>query len=564
MLKQIRTPHDVAKLNKGELIALSQEIREIIIDAVEKNGGHLSSNLGVVELTVALNYVFDQESDQIIFDVGHQCYAHKLLTGRVEEFISSLRVCGGLSGFPNISESKYDLLTVGHGGSTVSQGAGLAKARDIKGANHDVISVIGDASFASGVSLEALNNAGESKQIIILNDNKMAISESVGGISRLLTKLRDGKASIGADFASVSGFRYVGPIDGHDFDALIPALIDAKQAKDTVLLHVVTQKGRGHDAAEADPCTYHGVKPVGAVKPTTEDFSSAFGRILTEFARRDDKIVAICPAMVDNTGLAGFAKAFPDRVIDVGISEEHAVSYASGLSKGGCKPYLAIYSTFLQRSYDEILHDVVMQGLPVTFCVDRAGLVGEDGETHHGIFDLAMFESMPGVAVLSPSTVHEFEQMMEFSLTYNKPLAIRYCKGTGLDMSANFEFGKWQVVSGDIGANKVVLSHGASVLKECVSAARDLENVAVINCSTVSPLDEEMLLSLAQKEIFVYEDVVDTSCLGARIINFFASKNIKANVHNFNLGATFVPHGKISDLLKKCNLDAGSIKKELI
>lgn len=596
MLERISKPHDVASLKLNELTELADEIRSIIMDAVIANGGHLASNFGVVELTLALNYVFDQDFDKILFDVGHQCYAHKILTGRADKLRRTLRQTNGISGFPNISESKYDLFTVGHSGSSISQGAGLAKARDLSGEKFDVISVVGDASLTTGLSFEAMNNIGKSKQIIVLNDNNMSISKNVGAVSRALSALRTKnsykkfkksflsavsttgfgdvdrlslikRVKNGVKYACMDGvlfeefgLKYVGPVDGHNISELIRYLNIAKDEEKSVLVHVVTKKGRGCIEAEREPHLYHGVSPMTAQKSSKEGFSHAFGRILSELAEKDDKIVALCAAMAESTGLSEFKQKYHERFIDVGIAEEHAVSSAGGIAKGGYKPFLALYSSFLQRAYDEILEDVALQKLPVTFCVDRAGLVGEDGETHHGIFDLAMLASIPGMVVLSPSSVTELEQMIGFATKFNAPLAIRYSKGTGVDEAFAFEYGKWQVVRGDLSKEKVIITHGATMMKECLSAVSNNNDVAVINANTVYPVDDSMLKSLVGKHIYVVEDCISSTCLGSEVVKYFAQNGIDSQVVVKNLGNSFVTHGKTSDLLIKHGLDAASIK----
>ena len=596
MLERINVPHDVAGLSVQELGQLADEIRGIILDTVINHGGHLASNLGVVELTLALNYVFDQDVDKILFDVGHQCYTHKILTGRVDAFKSSLRETGGISGFPNLNESKYDLFTVGHSGSSISQAAGLAKTRDLLGENYSVISVVGDASLTTGLSFEAMNNIGKTKQIIVLNDNNMSISKNVGAVSKALTALRNNNAykkfkkkflnavstsgigdvdrlsvikriKNGVKYACMDGIlfeefglKYIGPVDGHNMSELINCLNIAKDEEKSVLVHVVTKKGRGCIEAENEPHLYHGVSRAGSTKSSRESFSSAFGRILTDRAGRNDKVVALCAAMAESTGLSAFKKTFPDRFIDVGIAEEHAVSCSGGIAKGGFKPFLALYSSFLQRSYDEILEDVALQNLPVTFCVDRAGLVGEDGETHHGIFDLAMLSSIPGMTVLSPATIGELEEMIDFALSYNKPLAIRYGKAAPVDCDYGFTPFKWSVVKGNADAKKIILAHGASMIAQCLSAIDGLADACLVNCNTVFPLDKEFLSSLYDKEVYVFEDCVSAGCLGAGVVSYFSDASQNVKVICKNLGDSFVPHGRINELLEKKGLDWKNIK----
>lgn len=596
MLERLTCPHDVSKLSLCQLRQLASEVREIILDSVILHGGHLASNLGVVELTIALNYVFDQERDKILFDVGHQCYTHKILTGRAEALKSGLRRIGGVSGFPNANENEYDLFTVGHSGSSTSQAAGLAKARDLDGENYSVVSVVGDASLTTGLSFEALNNVGQSKQIIILNDNNMSISKNVGAVSKALTGLRANNfykkfkkkflnlasSTRGSDLDNLSfikkiknglkyslmdgvlfeefGLKYVGPIDGHNFTELINCLNIAKNEEKSVLVHVVTKKGKGCIEAEKHPNLYHGVSPIGKEKSSKESFSDAFGRLLVNAGEKNKKVVAICAAMAESTGLNAFKSAFPSRFIDVGIAEEHAVTMSGGLARGGYKPYVAIYSSFLQRSYDQLVEDVALQNLPVTICVDRAGLVGEDGETHHGIFDLSMLNSIPNFTVLEPCSISELEKILDFSNEFSSPLAIRYTKGSGLDFDGDFKIGKWSFVCGNEDADLFLLSHGATMLNECIKASTNFDNVAVVNCSSIRPLDREFLLKYGEKRIFVIEDNVSSSSLGEEILKFYNEERISAKLTLKNLGSTFVTYGSVPELLKIYGLDAKSIE----
>ncbi|MFA5104852.1 MAG: 1-deoxy-D-xylulose-5-phosphate synthase, partial [Candidatus Margulisiibacteriota bacterium] len=471
MLEQLNLPSSLKKLSCEELEKLAGEIREKIINVVSKNGGHLSSNLGSVELAMALLTVYDSPSDKIIWDVGHQAYAHKILTGRGKNF-DSLRQYEGVSGYPNPEESPHDVFMTGHAGTSISSALGLAKARDLNGQNHKIVAVIGDGSLSGGVSLEAVNNAMSlnSNLVVVLNDNEMSISKNVGSLSEYFTGIRMNPLYTGTkerveemvkriprigvplfhiavkmknrlknfiiDFQTEViveelGFQYLGPIDGHNTTLLMSALSFAKEAKKPILLHVITKKGKGYAPAEKDPTKYHGAAPFfiesGEFRSVSQKSNSdVFGGTLVELAEADKKIVAVTAAMLDGTGLDEFAKKFPSRFFDVGIAEEHAVVFAGGLAKGGMKPVVAIYSTFLQRSYDQIFHDVCLQNLPVVFCLDRAGVVGDDGPTHNGVFDMAYLRHLPNMVLMAPKDENELRQMLYTALAHNGPIAIRY------------------------------------------------------------------------------------------------------------------------------------------
>ena len=471
ILDNVNKPKDLKKLNYKEKDKLAEELRETVIKTVSENGGHLASNLGVVELTIALHSVFNTPEDKIVWDVGHQTYVHKILTERKNK-IKTLRKLDGLSGFPKVKESKYDCFETGHSSTSISAALGMARARDLKKENHEVIAVIGDGALTGGMALEALNDAGNSKTkvIIILNDNEMSISKNVGGISRFLTKVRTKKfykksnnivrkgleripkvgpaiiifarkvkyslkqLVIPKMFFENIGIKYLGPVDGHDIERLEWILKLAKKETEPVLVHIITKKGKGYKPAEENPDKFHStssfdIETGKSKKPKKADYSKIFGDKLVELAQKDEKIVAITAAMADGTGLANFRKEFPNRFFDAAIAEQHALTMAAGLARAGMKPVIPIYSSFYQRGYDQVIHDICLQKLPVVLCVDRAGIVGNDGETHQGIYDLSFLNIVPNLAIMAPKDFEELEQMLEFALTLNQPVAIRYPRG---------------------------------------------------------------------------------------------------------------------------------------
>ena len=467
ILEKINEPKDLKTLNIQEKEKLAEEIRQKILNIVSKNGGHLASNLGVVELTIALHTIFNTPTDKIIWDVGHQSYVHKILTGRKDQ-MDTLRQYKGLAGFPKTCESEYDVFNTGHSSTSISVGIGMARARDLLQENYNVISVIGDGSLTGGMAEEALNDAGTSKTklIVILNDNEMSISKNVGGIPTFLSKLRTrkfytkansrvkrftlkipkvgekivdlvqrGKKTIKQIFIPNMyfediGFTYLGPVDGHNIEKLENILKIAKEVKGPVLVHIITKKGKGYQIAEENPDKFHGISPFNIetgekLAPSKKDYSKVFGEKLVELAKKDEKIVAVTAAMKDGTGLKEFAKEFPNRFFDVGIAEQHAVGLVAGMAKAGLKPVLPLYSSFLQRGYDQLIHDVALQNIPVTICIDRAGLVGNDGETHHGIFDMSFASAIPNLTIMAPKDFKELEEMLEFGINFNGPVLIR-------------------------------------------------------------------------------------------------------------------------------------------
>lgn len=597
-LEDIHSPQDIKNLSYGELEILAKEIRKEIVDTVSKRGGHLASNLGVVELTMALHRVFDTPQDKIVFDVGHQSYVHKLLTGRYNLF-HTLRGFGGLSGFPKRNESEYDVFETGHASTAISAALGLARARDLLGQDHHVIAVVGDGALTGGLCYEALNDAGnsETRLIVILNDNEMSIAPNVGALSRHLTDIRISKGwtsakknvkqhleklpkvyritkrakdmikSIFVDegFFSALGFHYFGPIDGHDLKSLEHTLKLVKDYDQPVVIHVLTKKGYGYDKAEEMPEAFHGTPPfyveTGDVRKvrTLPSFGKVMATELTDMAKQDPRIVAITAAMPAGTGLSIMEESLPNRVLDVGIAEEHAVTMAAGMATGGMKPYFAVYASFFQRSFDQVIHDVCMQHLPVTFLLDRAGLVGEDGATHHGVYDMASLLPIPGMTVLAPRDLSELRCMVRWSGTFQAPLAIRYGRQS-VDLSEHYPCtkfipGVWEQM--EQGKNCVLLAVGSMV--EIALEVRELlmkhhMEAEVINCSTVKPMDETMLRRLAQKPMITMEEHVLTGGFGSAVSSFCVSEELQGPIMSFGIPDMYVQHGRREQLLKYLGL----------
>ncbi len=613
-------PSDIKKMSVHEMELLCAHIREKLISSVSETGGHLASNLGVVELTVAIHYVFDAPEDKIVWDVGHQSYIHKMLTGRAAEF-STLRQLDGLSGFPKRNESVYDTFDTGHSSNSISAALGMAAARDFKGKDNSVIAVIGDGALTGGMAYEALNNAGvmDSSLIVILNDNAMSISKDHGSMSQHLAKLRTSDkytsfkhnlknalrqipgvgGAIANGLESVKdavkymvvpgvlfeelGFVYLGPVDGHSIQELIDVLQLAKSTKKPVLVHCMTKKGKGYRPAEQRPDKFHGISPfdpeTGAVRSSSNDktWSDVFGDQLCKMAAEDKRIVAVSAAMVDGTGLAGFAKAFPDRIFDVGIAEEHAVTFAAGLAVSGMKPVVAIYSTFMQRAYDQILIDVCMQHLPVVLCLDRAGIVGADGETHHGVFDLSYLRHMPELTLLAPADQKELRDMLTYALDHDGPCAIRYPRGkaiqdisdiTGCDISDSSD-DKWQPVPRTVrNGSDITLAAEGKMTAVCLKAADILEKFYKINCEVI---DARIIRPMCSDTAGVYkrsaavtgriltvEDNVTTGGYGSAVEDIFAAEdNVK--VYKAGWPDMFVSQGTQAELECRYELDAEGI-----
>lgn len=596
MLENINYPYDLKKLNAKQLSGLAEEIREQIINIVNHSGGHLSSNLGTVELTLAIHRVFNAPTDKIIFDVGHQCYTHKIISGRKSGLIS-LRQTGGVSGFVNPSESEYDAIYAGHSGTSLSQALGMCRARDLKNQSHNVVAVIGDGSLGSGMALEALNDIGNSKTkiIIILNDNDMSIEKNVGAISRHLRKLRLNRSYISLKrgfnrfifripiigkaikfvcdaikrailfFVSKSifdkmGIKYSGPYDGHDIAALIKAFNSAKEYDSPLLLHIHTKKGKGYKPAEDNPELYHSINK-GFLAGHSE-FSQKSGDMLCKMAEKDDSIVAVTASMKDGTGLSGFAQKFPQRFYDVGICEQHAVTLCAGLAAGGCKPYFCVYSTFLQRAYDQISNDIALSKQPVTFIIDKAGLVGKDGETHHGIFDVAFLTGLPNMTIYMPKDLYDLESILNFSLSFNAPLAIRYGSGYygEFDFHKELIYGKWEPLTKLCGIN--IIAYGNNMLHLAFKVRQLLfaENteIGIINAAFIKPLDNMFINTLGGTAV-ILEESLPCGNLYSMICSYISTNNIALKAVSICLPDSYIGHGCNEYLLSKYDMSAEKI-----
>ena len=611
MLDKINKTNDIKKFTADEKKELASEIREYIIDVVSKNGGHLASNLGVVELTIALESVFDPNEDKIIWDVGHQSYVHKILNGRREE-LKNIRKFDGISGFPKICESKTDCFNTGHSSTSISAAMGMAKARDIKGENNNVIAVIGDGALTGGMALEALNHVGcdQTKMIIILNDNEMSISKNVSGMNNLLTKLRTkknyrktnekgrkviskipGVGKIITKFVSKGknvikqvfvpgmyfeeiGIKYLGPVDGHNIEDLENLFSKAKNFNEPVLIHVLTKKGKGYSYAENNPSKFHGVGPfskdTGKVLDKKKDYSYVFGKKLIKLAHKNKNIVGITAAMRDGVGLSEFASKFPNRFFDVGIAEEHALTFAAGLAREGMIPFVSIYSSFYQRAYDQVIHDICMQNLPVIMCVDRAGIVGRDGETHQGLYDMAFFKIIPNITIMAPKNFKELEDMMEFAVTLNKPVVIRYPRGgedTKLIKNKKIEYAKSELIQS--GEDISIIAIGKMVSKAVeVSKLLKKDNISteIINVRFLKPLDEKEILKsiIKTKKVVVMEDGTITGGLCSSIKELIGDKNIDVKSKYYAYPDKFIKHGSVDEIEKKYNLDVNTIYEDII
>ena len=600
LLQKINSPADLKMLTLDEMKLLAGEIRQLIIDVVSKNGGHLAPNLGVVELTLALHKVFTTPKDKIIWDVGHQSYIHKILTGRKDQF-PTLRQYKGLSGFPKRKESEHDAFGTGHSSTSISAALGMAVARDLKGEDNNVIAVIGDGSMTGGMSFEALNNAGDlhKKMIVILNDNEMSISKNVGAMSQYLCDLRTGETynkikhdvegwlkslDFGTDVLNAIervkgsvkylmvpssvfeelGFKYLGPIDGHDLNKLLEVLEAAKHVDGPVLVHVITKKGKGYEPAEKSPNKFHGTGPfeIATGKKITDPqapiaYTEMFGKTLVELAEQDADIVAITAAMPDGTGLNKFAECYPQRFLDVGIAEQHAVTAAAGMAAAGMKPVVAVYSTFLQRAYDSVLHDICMQDLHVTMCLDRAGIVGDDGFTHHGVFDYAYLRSMPRMTIMAPKDENELRQMLNTALQFNGPIAIRYPRGSGIGVDCEDELKELPIGKGEL----------QTALRTADALAANGIQAGVINLRFAKPLDEELIVQAAEKygKLVTLEEGVLAGGVGSAVLELLNKAGLMQKVQVLNLGLPdeFVPHGDKKYLFRDLGLDTESIKEKI-
>lgn len=632
-LDGINSPSDIKKLSYKELDILCEEIRDYIVEVITKNGGHLASNLGVVELTVALHRVFNSPEDKIIWDVGHQSYVHKILTGRREEF-STIRLYDGLSGFPKRSESEHDIFETGHSSTSISAALGMAKARDLNGENNAVVAIIGDGAMTGGMAFEAMNHVGhlKSKMLVILNDNDMSIAKNIGGMSKYLSRIRTGSTYfkfktvvsgmlkriplIGKPMLYMAekvrdlfkyimvsgiifeklGFKYIGPVDGHDIKFLEMVLRQINDYdKKPVMLHIVTKKGNGFEKAENSPAKYHAVSP--AKKDTTcsakdengfmelnEGFSEIFGNKLVELAEKDKKVVAITAAMADGTGLKGFAQKFPERLFDVGIAEQHGVTFGAGMAEGGMMPVFAVYSTFLQRAYDQMIHDVAMQNLPFVFAIDRAGLVGADGETHHGVFDLSFTSHIPNLTVMCPKDAKELEEMLEYAVTKRLTATIRYPRGKAFNyiescakeniMESTEKAGTKISGGGAIALGKMeyvkkgerigIVSEGVSFRKAWhidEQLRKKGYEPTLVNIRFLSPMDVDGILELGKTHemIFSIEENIKNGGLGDRISRIYTENGITSKLYSFAYPKEFMKHGDVALLEQDYEMNWESI-----
>lgn len=611
-LDRINEANDIKKIEPEAYDALASEIRSFIIESVSEHGGHLASNLGVVELTMALHLCMDFPNDKLIWDVGHQAYTHKLLTGRKEDF-SGLRTFGGMSSFPKHKESPCDAFDTGHSSTSISAALGYARARDLKGEDRTVVAVIGDGSLTGGMAYEALNNVShlKSNMIIVLNDNKMSISENVGGLSKHLTALRtresymDFKMDVERKLKQIPhvgdsvarsvkkskdsirqlfvkggffedfGIKYIGPIDGHDIKEMVRVLNALKRLNEPVVMHVVTQKGRGYVPAEKNPSAFHGV---GSFDIATGEslagksltYTSVFSKTICRLGKAHPDVVTICAAMPDGTGLTAFKKHFPDRFFDVGIAEQHAVTFAAGLAAGGMHPFVAVYSSFLQRAYDQIVHDVCIQNLPVVFCVDRAGLVGADGETHQGIFDLSYLSMIPNMTVCAPKNKYELYDMLYFAYQYHGPIAIRYPRGSAYEgfknMRTPIEYGKSELM---FEGEKIALVAVGSMVQTAVQVREKLLdkgiNATVVNARFVCPLDTECLDRLSRDHhwIVTMEENVLKGGFGEACGDYLLAKHEDVRLIHVGVPDVYVEHGGVDQLKKTLHMDADSIVERI-
>ncbi|PRR75203.1 1-deoxy-D-xylulose-5-phosphate synthase [Clostridium thermopalmarium DSM 5974] len=613
MLDSYNNIDDLKKMSFKQLERLAEDIRNFLIDKVSKTGGHLASNLGVVELTLSLYRVFNLDEDKVVWDVGHQTYVHKILTGRKDKF-DKLRQFGGISGFPKRCESEYDIFETGHSSTSISASLGMARARDLNKKKYHVISVIGDGALTGGMALEALNDVGDRKTdlIIILNDNQMSIGKNVGGLSTYLNRIRIDpkynkfkedfndalrKTSIGnglADsirkiksgikqilvpgmFFEDMGIKYLGPIDGHNIKELTRVMSLAKEIKGPVLIHVVTQKGKGYKFAEENPDEFHGISAfnleTGKVsKISGNTYSKAFGDAIVKLASENEKIVGITAAMRDGTGLKDFSEKFPNRFFDVGIAEQHAVTFAAGMAQAGFRPIFAVYSTFLQRAYDQVLHDVCHQNLPVIFAIDRAGIVGNDGETHQGVFDLSYLSHMPNMTIVAPKSMGEVEYIMRWALKQDFPIAIRYPRGgdkINLSIQKEYTKGKWEVLRSEGDIAVIATGKMVAIAVEVADKMKNMGiNLSVINACFVKPIDKKLILELVKKgyKIVTLEDNVIHGGLGSLILEYINTieKNGEIKVLNLGFEDKFIPHGNVDILYKLNYLDPDGVVKNIL
>ena len=613
VLDTIKGPEDVKRLSEEERKELAAEIREFLIETTSRTGGHLASNLGVVELTIAMFCALNLPKDKIIWDVGHQSYTHKILSGRKDNF-DGLRQYGGLSGFPKRKESPFDAFDTGHSSTSISAGLGMAQGRDLLGEDYSIVSVIGDGALTGGMAYEALNNAGRLKTnfIIVLNDNNMSISENVGGMSRYLNNLRADEGynllkknvagtlsripMIGSDLVGTllrtknsikqllipgmwfenMGITYLGPVDGHDIKGLIRIFSEAKKINRAVLIHVITKKGKGYRPAEKNPSAFHGVEPfdIETGKPLRKKehpgYTDVFSREICRLAAENPKIVAVTAAMPDGTGLKRFSKEYPDRFFDVGIAEEHAVTFAAGMAKSGLKPVFAVYSSFLQRAYDQILHDVCLQNLPVVFAIDRAGLVGKDGATHQGIFDLSYLATIPNLTIMAPKNKWELSDMLKFAIAADTPMAIRYPRGDACDLwkekRAPIESGKAEVLCE---GTEVALFAIGSMVETAWKVMEKLQergiSATVVNARFAAPLDKECICGLAQKHrlLVTLEENVASGGMGEHVAALLMEEQSRIKLLRIAVPDTFVEHGDVDTLYRVLGMDADTVTNRI-
>ena len=614
ILDKIQKENDIQNIEKEDLPQLAGEIREFLIQKISENGGHLGSNLGVGELTMALHLSFHLPEDKMIWDVGHQSYTHKLLTGRRDGF-DTLRKYGGMSGFPKRKESPCDAFDTGHSSTSISAGLGLAMASQLKGEDNYVISVIGDGSLTGGMAWEALNNASRLKRnyIIVLNDNNMSIAENVGGFSEYLNQIRtkEGYQNLKAGVENTlsrlpgrgeqlirgirktknsikqffvpgmlfeeMGLTYLGPYDGHNIDQLTRAFREAKQVNGAVLVHVCTQKGQGYEPAMRHPARFHGAEPfvietgLPKKKRVKANYTDIFSTVMRKMGDREPNVVAVTAAMPDGTGLKRFRNMFPDRFFDVGIAEQHAVTFAAGLAAAGLKPVVAVYSSFLQRAYDQVIHDVCIQNLPVIFAIDRAGLVGSDGETHQGIFDLSYMSSIPNMCVMAPKNKWELSDMMKFAVHYDGPISLRYPRGEAYDGLARFrtpiEYGKWETIYDE---NEIALLAVGSMVKTAVEVRDRLREMGygctLVNARFVKPLDQEMLRTVQSEHnlLVTMEENVKAGGFGEAVLEYLNEIKSKTRMISIALPDDYVEHGNVDLLKQECGIDAESIVKKIV
>lgn len=610
MLDKINNSDDLKKLNIEEKYLLADDIRKYILDIVSKNGGHLASNLGVVELTIALESVFDPNKDKIIWDVGHQSYVHKIINGR-KDSIKTLRKMNGIAGFPKTSESLTDCFNTGHSSTSISAALGIAKARDLKKEKYSVVAVIGDGALTGGMALEALNHAGTSKTnlIVILNDNEMSISKNIGGINEILTKLRSKKKYnksndkwkkriksipiIGNKTATIVsklkdaikqliipgmyfeeiGFKYLGPIDGHNIEEIEEILSEAKELEEPILIHIITKKGKGYENAEQNPDKFHStssfdLKTGLPIKEKQKDYSKVFGDKLVSMAKDNDKIVAITAAMKDGTGLKDFANIYPNRFFDVGIAEQHALTFASGLAKEGMIPFVSIYSSFYQRGYDQVIHDICMQNLPVIMCVDRAGLVGNDGETHQGLYDLSFFKLIPNLTIMAPKDFIELEQMMDYAITLNKPVVIRYPRGSESKIKftkhQKITLGKSEILNIGTEVSIITIGNMTPLGMEIVNELKKYNiSCDLINTRFIKPLDTSTIKKsiIKTKLVITIEDNTIIGGLSSSIKELLVDSSINTKIKSYAFPDNFIEHGSVQELREKYGITKENIIK---